>query len=51
MASQDPFGAAKMIETALGRLKVYDLNALEESGVGHVDRLPPRSSTARGCAP
>ena len=40
MASQDPFGAAKMIETALGRLKVYDLNALEESGVGHVDRLP-----------
>ena len=40
MASQDPFGAAKMVETALGRLRVYDLNVLAESGVGHVDRLP-----------
>ena len=40
MGSQDPFGAAKLIETPLGTLKVFDLNALSEAGVGHVHRLP-----------
>ena len=40
MAKQDPFHAAKTLDTPLGALRVYDLNALDAAGVGHVDRLP-----------
>ena len=40
MASLDPFGAAQFIETPMGRLRVFDLNALSDAGVGHVHRLP-----------
>ncbi len=40
MANHDPFGAAKTITTPLGKLKVFDLNALTEAGVGDVSRLP-----------
>ena len=40
MASQDPFGVTKLIDTPLGTLKVFDINSLSDSGVGHVHRLP-----------
>ncbi len=36
----DPFNARKTLETPLGKLVAYDLNALEAAGVGHVDKLP-----------
>ena len=36
----DSFNAAKSIDTPLGKLKAYDLNALREAGVGHVEKLP-----------
>ncbi|MEE2788112.1 MAG: aconitate hydratase AcnA [Myxococcota bacterium] len=38
MAGQDPFGAEKNIETPIGTLTYYDLNAL--AGVGNINRLP-----------
>ncbi len=40
MAKHDPYGAAKTLDTPLGALKVFDLNALKAKGVGDVDALP-----------
>ncbi len=40
MAKADPFGAARTLDTAIGPLKVYALDALRDAGVGHVERLP-----------
>ncbi|MCB9528488.1 MAG: aconitate hydratase AcnA [Myxococcales bacterium] len=40
MPKQDPFKAARYIDTPRGRLKIYALDALRDAGVGHVDRLP-----------
>ncbi len=36
----DSFQAAKFIDTPVGKLKAYDLKALNSAGVGHVDKLP-----------
>ena len=36
----DTFQAAKSIDTPLGTLRAYDLNALAAAGVGHVHKLP-----------
>ena len=36
----DSFNAAKTIDTPLGKLKAFDLNALSSAGVGHVAKLP-----------
>ncbi len=40
MANKDPFGAVTTIESPLGELTAYQLNALKDKGVGHVDKLP-----------
>ncbi|MEO1335925.1 MAG: aconitase family protein, partial [Myxococcota bacterium] len=36
----ESFNAAKSIDTPLGKLKAYDLNALRAAGIGHVEKLP-----------
>ena len=36
----DSFNAAKSLDTPLGKLKAFDLNALSAAGVGHVQKLP-----------
>ena len=40
MAGQDPYGAKKTMDTPLGALTYYDLNALSSAGIGHIERLP-----------
>ncbi|MBU0550212.1 aconitate hydratase AcnA [Myxococcota bacterium] len=34
------FGAAQLLQTPLGALKVFNLGALKAKGIGHIDRLP-----------
>ncbi len=36
----DPFGARQKLETASGPVTIYALDALQQAGVGPVDRLP-----------
>ncbi|MCA9543676.1 MAG: aconitate hydratase, partial [Myxococcales bacterium] len=38
--SKSSFNAAKTLQTPLGDLTVYDLGALSEAGIGHVEKLP-----------
>jgi len=37
---RNPFNARKTLETSSGRYAYYDLDALKEQGVGHVEKLP-----------
>jgi aconitate hydratase len=40
MPADDPFNARKSLSTAGGPIDYFDLNALSEAGVGHVEQLP-----------
>src|SRR5437763_1569461 len=41
MASKtNPFGAESTLSTKAGDVKIFRLNKLTESGIGHLDKLP-----------
>ena len=40
MTNQDVFSARRTLETNSGPVTIYDVNALEEQGIGQVSRLP-----------